>query len=325
MIAHAKIIVVKQGAVYDMSGLVSKIRWRGRKGAPARALEVTFIDDDGYRRARAELDVEQGHSVIFYWRGEELFRGMFITQGQSRRRMLPITAYDLGIRLANNKDTFCYTNRTASAIFSDVCARFGIPATEVADTGYVIPELPKPNTTGWDVVADALSLTYKATGVRHYPMCRGEAMSLIERRMNILQWVIESGVNLEDYALTKSIERVRTRLVLLSGEGQVLAQARNAELEERIGVFQDVSRISDEMNSGQLDQLANATLAENNANTESLSVTALGQADVISGRGVFVRIEPLGVSRTYYVEQDVHTFDRRYHSMSLSLVPATDA
>ena len=56
-----------------MSGLVSKIRWRGRRGAPARALEVSFIDDDGYRRARAELDVEQGHSVIFCWRGVELF------------------------------------------------------------------------------------------------------------------------------------------------------------------------------------------------------------------------------------------------------------
>lgn len=324
MITHAKILVVKQGATFDMSHLVSRIRWRGRKGASSRTLEITFIDDDGYRRDRTGLNVEDGHSVIFLWKGQELFRGMFIIQEQSRRKILTAKAYDVGIRLANNKDTFCYTNKTASDIFIDVCGRFGIPAGEVANTGYVIPELPKPKTTGWDVVCDALALTYKATGVRYYPTVRGEAMSLLERRRNILQWVVETGVNLEDYALTKSIERVRTRIVLLSSEGEVLARAQNDALESKIGIFQEVVRIDDQMNSGQLEQLVNATLAENNEATQNLSISALGQVDVIAGRGVFIGIKPLDISKSFYVESDAHTFDRRHHSMTLNLTPATD-
>jgi len=324
MITHAKILVVKQGATFDMSHLVSRIRWRGRKGASARTLEVTFIDDDGYRRDRAGLNAEEGHSVIFFWKGAELFRGMFIKQEQSRRKLLTAKAYDIGIRLANNKDTFCYTNKTATEIFIDVCGRFGIPTGEVAETGYVIPELPKPKTTGWDVICDALALTYKATGVRYYPTAQGERMSLLERRRNILQWVVETGVNLEYYSLTKSIERVRTRIVLLSAEGEVLAQAENLDLEEKIGTFQEVLRIDDEMNEGQLEQLVNTTLAENNQATQNLTVTALGQTDVIAGRGVFIAINPLDVSKTFYVETDNHTFDRRYHSMSLNLTPAGD-
>ena len=324
MITHAKILVIKQGATYDMSHLVSRIRWRGRKGASARTLEITFIDDDGYRRDRTGLNVEEGHSVIFYWKGKELFRGMFINQIQSRRKLLTAKAYDVGIRLANNKDTFCYTNKTATEIFIDVCGRFGIPTGEVADTGYAIPELPKPKTTGWDVVCDALALTYKATGVRYYPTAQGEKMSLLERRRNILQWVVETGVNLEEYTLTKSIERVRTRIVLLSAEGEVLAQAQNEGLEEKIGIFQEVLRIDDELNEGQLEQLVNATLAENNQATQNLSISALGQTDVIAGRGVFVAINPLDVSKSFYVESDTHTFDRRYHSMSLNMTPASD-
>jgi len=326
MIAHAKILIVKQGATYDVSNLVSKIRWSGRKGAPARKLELTFIDDEGYKRDRTGLAVERGHSVIFYWKGKEIFRGMFTVQAQPRRRrVLTAKAYDLGIRLSNNKDTFCYTNRTATEIFLDVCRRFGIPTANVVDTRYVIPELPKPNTTAWDAVADALSLTYRATGVRYYAVCQGEAMTLIERRMNIVQWVIETGVNLEDYTLTKSIERVRTRIILKSSEGEVLAEAHNAELEQRIGIFQDVRRVNDEMNDGQLQQLVEATLDENNSNIEDLKLdAALGQTDVFSGRGVFVAIHPLDISKTYYVEQDVHTFDRRHHDMSLNLCSATD-
>ena len=326
MIKHATVLLVKDGEPVDVSLLVSSIRWRGRKGASARTLEVTFLDDDGYRRDRSELDVEKGHSVIFYWKGKELFRGLFVNQGQTRRKTLTAKAYDIGIYLANNKDTFCYTNKTATDIFLDVCGRFGIPTYEVADTGYIIPELPKPKTTGWDVVIDALSLTYKATGIRYYIAAYGEALSLLERRKNILQWVVETGVNLANYSYNKSIERVRTRIVLLSAEGEVLAQAQNEELEEKIGIFQDVIRIDDEMNEGQLEELVNSTLAENNQATQALGLdNILGQVDVISGRGVFVVVKPLCISKTFYVDADTHLFDKRHHSMSLKLTPAYDA
>ena len=78
------------------------------------------------------------------------------------------------------------------------------------------------------------------------------------------------------------------------------------------------------MNSGQLNELVRTTLAENNKSTLTLPVTALGQPDVISGVGVFIKIDPLDISKTFYVEEDTHTFDRNYHSMSLKLAPATD-
>ena len=324
MIAPAKILVVKQGAAYDMSQLVSKIRWSGRRGSAARRLEVTFIDDDGPGRDRTGLNVEEGNSVIFYWKDEELFRGMFVKQNQSRRKTLPAKAYDVGLRLANNFDTFCYTDKTASEIFRDVCNRFGIPIGQVADTRYVISELPKPMTTAWDVITDALAITYAATGVRYYPVVEREAVSLIERRQNILQWVIETGVNLIDYTRVKTIEHIKTRIILLSSEGDVLATAENAELKQRLGTFQMIKRVDDDMNAGQLSQLVNTTLEKNNQDTQYLTVTAKGLADVITGRGVFVSIKPLDVSRSYYVERDIHTFDRQAHTMDLELVPAAD-
>lgn len=307
-----------------MSDLVSKVKWSGRKGSSARTLQVDFIDDDGYKHDRSGIDVEAGHQCIFYWKGEELFRGMFMQQSQSGKKTMSLKAYDLGIYLANNKDTFNYTNKKASEIFSDCCTRFGIPASGIADTSYKIPELPKPKTTAWDVIADALSLTFEATGIRYYPVCKGGQMSLIERRENILQWVIETGVNLEDYTQTKSIEKIKTRIKLLSKEGTVLAEAKDASLEKKLGVFQDVVQINDEMNSGQLTELVNTTLAENNKATNTLSVSALGLPEVITGVGVFTIIKPLNISKTYYVEEDTHTFTGRHHSMSLKLSIAGD-
>ena len=324
MTDYIKLIVIKGGAAYDMSNLVSKVKWSGRKGSSSRTLQVDFIDDDGYKHDRTGIDVDQGHQCIFYWKGEELFRGMFMQQSQSGRKTMSLKAYDNGIYLANNKDTFNYTNKKASEIFADCCTRFGIPFSGVADTAYKIPELPKPKTTAWDVIADALSLTFEATGIRYYPVCKGDQMSLIERRENILQWVIETGVNLQDYSQSKSIEKIKTRVKLLSKEGAVLAEATDAALEKKLGIFQEVVQVKDEMNTGQLTELVNTTLAENNKATTSLSVTALGLPEVITGVGVFIIVKPLGISKTYYVEEDTHTFEGHYHSMNLKLSVAGD-
>ena len=324
MTGDIRLIVVKDGGAFDMSGLVSRAKWQGRKGASARTLEIDFIDDDGYRHDRAWIDVEQGHQCIFHWKNEELFRGMFMLQEQSNEKTMTAKAYDNGVYLANNKDTFNYTDKKASEIFADCCLRFGIPQGQVADTRYRIPELPKPKTTAWDVIADALGLTFKATGVRYYPMSKGGRLSLIERRENILQWVIETGVNLEEYGQSKSIEKVKTRIRLLSKEGRVIASASDPALEKKLGVFQDIVPVMDEMNAGQLKELVNSTLAENNKATQMLSVSARGASEVVTGIGVFVAIRPLGISKTYYVEEDTHIFEGRDHSMSLKLSPAND-
>lgn len=324
MIKYGRLIVIKGKAAYDMSELVSKIRWSGRKGASARTLEVELIDDDGYKHTRSGINVSEGHQCIFYWDGKELFRGMFMTQSQSSRKTISLKAYDLGIYFANNKDTFNYSNKKASEIFTDCCKRFGIPVDKVADTAYKIPELPKPKTTAWDVIADALSITLKATGVRYYPICKKGKMSLIKRRENILQWAIETGVNLIDYSRTRSIEKINTRIKLLSKEGKILAKATDPKLEKKIGIFQDVIQAKDGMNSAQLEKLVKNTLAKNSKPSADLSVTALGIPDVITGIGVFVTVKPLGISKTYYVEEDSHTFEGRYHSMTLKLSPAKD-
>ncbi|MDR1754566.1 MAG: hypothetical protein LBR74_06630, partial [Eubacterium sp.] len=228
------------------------------------------------------------------------------------------------IYLANNKDTFDYTNQKASEIFADCCKRFGIPVGEIADTVYKIPELTKPNTTAWDVIANALTLTYEAYGIRYYPIAKDGKLSLIERRQNILQWVIESKHNLLDYSYNNSIEKIKTRVKILSKEGKVLAEKSNEELKKKIGIFQDVVSKTDEMNDGQLSEIAANMLAENSKSTQTLSVGALGQPEVITGIGVKIIIAPLEISKTYYVEEDTHTFDGCFHSMKLKLSTAGD-
>lgn len=319
-----KFLVFKDGATYDMSELVGKVTWGGRKGSAARYVTVTLLDDDGWKHARSGIDVTRGNQCAFYWEGKELFRGILMQQKQSEKKTMSVKAYDNGIYLANNKDTFNYTNKKASEIFVDICNRFQLPYTTVADTGYVIPELPKPKTTALDAILDALSLTFKATGIRYYVMSSGGKLSLIRRRENLLQWVIETGVNLESYDYSVSIEKIKTRIKLLSKEDTVVAEAANAELEKLIGVFQDIDKPDDNMEQANITDMVKAMLDEQSLPDKSLSISALGLPDVISGIGVFVTIKELGISKSFYIDEDTHTFEGNHHMMKLKLNLTTD-
>ena len=247
-----------------------------------------------------------------------------MTQTQNNRKRLTFKAYDNGIYLANNKDTFTYENKTASDVFRDCCTRFGLPMGEVAECSYKIPELTKPKTTAFDTIADALSLDFDATGIRHYVASSKGKLSLLTRRENIMQWVIEVGQNITTYSYTRSIEDIKTRVKMVSKEGTTVAEKKNAALEKRIGVFQEIDQPDESLTTAQVNDLIASILEEKSTPERTLNVEAVGIAEVISGIGVYIIIPELGLSRTFYVDEDTHTFKDNMHTMTLKLNYAND-
>ena len=319
------LILIKGEQSYDISDLVVQIKWGGRKGSSSRTVEATLLDDDNREGARSGINVEEGQQIIFSLDGEELHQGIILRQGQTQKKQLTFKAYDIGIYLANNKDTFVFSNKSASHIFRDICKRYGLPYSTVTETVYKIPELVKPKTTAFDAICDALSQTFRAKGTRHYVDAKNGKLRLLKRKENIVQWVLEVGQNIISYNNTVSIEKVKTRIKLLSDEGTVLAEKKNAELEKKIGVMQDVDEADETLNSAQLDELVATMLDEKSKPERSLKLTTLGIPDVVSGVGVFIIIPALGISKTFYVDEDSHTFKDNYHTMTLTLNYAFDA
>ena len=317
------ILVKNSGQGTEISNLVESITWKGRQGSASRSLQVTLIDDPGYRHNRSEIDVEQGHQVLFTYDGNELFRGLIMSQTQSDSKTMTFKAYDNGIRLSNNKDTSVYTNVTADQVFQDVCTRFGLPYTDVSPCSYVIPELTKSKTTAFDAICDALSLDFDATGIRHYVACERGNLKLLTRRENILQWVLD-GNNITSYSYERSIEDIKTRIKMVSKEDTTIAQAQNDALESKIGIFQDIQKPDEGLTTPQINDLIASVLAEESTPERNLSVNAVGIPDVISGIGVYVIIDHLGLSRTFYVDEDTHSFQDNSHTMSLKLSYASD-
>lgn len=318
--SDVSLILYKSGDTYDISGLAESIKWKGRKGSAARSVSISLLDDtSGMNNAVSGIDATRGDKLIYNYKGKELFRGIIMSQQQSENRKMPITAYDNGIYLANNKDTFVYENKTVHDIFIDVCKRFEIKYSSVAKTSYKIPELTKSKTTAWDAIMDAVSQDFKATGTKYYVHSSKGVLSLVKRKENILQWVLESGKNIISYNYKKSIEDIKTRLKIYSDEDKVFAVRKNTELEKKIGIFQEIEKKDDDLSEAKLNEQINETLSEISSPEISLDIEAFGIPEVISGTGVYVIIDELGIKRTFYVDEDTHTFKDGSYTMNLKL------
>lgn len=322
--AKIQLLVVKNKKTIDMTNLVQSVRWSGRKGSSARTITVTMIDDDGYRHARSGIDVADGNQCVFLVDGKERFRGILMNQNQGDKKQLKFKAYDNGIYLANNKDTFVYKNKTADQVFSDVCSRFGIPTGDVAKCSYKIPELTKSKTTGQDAVLDALSLDYKATGTRHFISSDKGKLSLLQRKDQVISFVVDGDANLYGYSYTKSIESIKTRVKMISKEGTTIAEKSNSALEQKIGIFQEIQQPDESLTKAQVKDLVGSVLDTLDDPEETLTLNILGDPDVISGKAILVKIPHLGISRAYYVDSDDHTFEDNMHTMSLTLTTAAE-
>lgn len=316
---NIKLLLLKE-RTYDISDIVESVTWSGRKGAAPRNISVSLIDDDSKKQGRAVVDCEEGQKCIFYWKGKELFRGIIMSHKQSESKKMTFKAYDNLIYIANNKDSFSYEKKTASYIFQDGMNRLGLPYSEIADSGHVISELVKPKTTYWDCFQEAMSQTFKATRNRFYIISEKGIISFKRRTEFNTQWVVETGVNLMSYSYSKSIEDTKTRFKLYSKEGTILMETANTELEQKIGTFQDVDKPSkDDLNDAELKELIDSMMEEEGSVKKELSINALGTVDAISGRCVFVIIKHLGIKRTFYIDEDTHTFTGNYHKMQLKL------
>lgn len=322
--ARIQLLVVKDKKAIDMTNLVKSVRWSGRKGSSARTITVAMIDDDGYRHARSGIDVADGNQCVFLVDGKERFRGILMNQNQGDNKQLKFKAYDNGIYLANNKDTFVYKNKTADQVFSDVCSRFGIPTGEVAKCSYKIPEFTKSKTTGQDAVLDALSLDYKATGTRHFISSDKGKLSLLQRKDQVISFVVDGDANLYGYSYTKSIESIKTRVKMISKEGTTLAEKSNSSLEQKIGIFQEIQQPDESLTKAQVKDLVGSVLDTLDDPEETLMLNILGDPDVISGKAILVKIPHLDISRAYYVDSDDHTFEDNMHTMSLTLTTAAE-
>ncbi|WP_232425916.1 hypothetical protein [Brevibacillus borstelensis] len=237
-----------------------------------------------------------------------------------------VVAYDENTYLTRSTDTRKFTKIKASQIVKQLCDEFGISTGEIADTGYVIPKLILRDKTLWEMMVIALTYTQKQTGRRFFITSREGRLHLLERKEQLVRWLLENGRNITGAAYSQSIEDMRTQVKVIGGDSEkkpIVATVKDDALIKRFGVTQHLERVDSDMTRSQIEQRAKQLLVELGTIDDNAQVDALGNAEVTAGTAIYARESMTGLIGGFYVTADTHTFANGNHMMSLTL-SATD-
>jgi hypothetical protein len=201
-----------------------------------------------------------------------------------------------------------------------LCSDYGIPVGSIADTGYVIPSLIIQDKSLYDTILQALTLTKNQTGRRFFISSSAGKFYLQPLASTSSKYVIEVGTNLTDASYSKSIEDTVTQVKVLGGKNDVyVVKKKDATLAAKYGIMQAIETMDEKATKAQVEQRASALLKEKAVINDQASVDALGVDDVITGVKVTVHEPMTGLSGSYYVSSDTHTYENGNHTMSLEL------
>lgn len=296
------------------------VTWSGQRYKAARKImaNILYTDQSGLKYTK----IEEGNTVLFKWKGKELFRGVVFSKSKTKSGTLNFVAYDMLQYLLINKDVYVFSKKRADQIVVRLCKDFQIPYGAIANTRVVLNEIYQNETTLYDIALRAIVNTEKQSGRRFQLSSQKGKLTLNEWKPESNQWVLETGANLIDYNYATSIEDTATRVKLMSGDDKktITVSVSDSSGRKKYGVLQHFERVNEKLNRGQLTTRAKSILRLKKGIEKKLDVTALGIPEIISGKPIYVIENEIGVKGTYYVDDDTHYFKGDYHDMKLKLI-----
>ncbi len=300
--------------------VAESVSLEGHRYQAPRSIEATIVIKQG---DQTYYSVTEGDTVLFKWKGKELFRGIVFARTPDEHT-LAFSAYDMLQYLVKNQDVYVFSNQRADQMIKRIANDFQIPTTSIANTGHTIKSLViKNDTTLYDIILKALKQTKSQTG-RHYQLYSKKGKLGLRAWPDPSEvWVLETGVNITGYQFSTSINDTATRVVLRRQKDNKTykASAKDSSGVNKYGVLQYTETVTDDINQAQLQQRADVRLAEKKGVKKELkNIQAVGIPEVQSGLPVYISIPEAGIKKTYWVDTDRHEFKGTKHTMTIDVV-----
>ncbi|MGF7533549.1 phage portal protein [Bacillus mexicanus] len=300
--------------------VAESVSLEGHRYQAPRSIEATIVIKQGNQ---TYYSVTEGDTVLFKWKGKELFRGIVFARTPDEHT-LAFSAYDMLQYLVKNQDVYVFSNQRADQMIKRIANDFQIPTASIANTGHTIKSLViKNDTTLYDIILKALKQTKRQTG-RHYQLYSEKGKLGLRAWPDPSEvWVLETGVNITGYQYSTSIDDTATRVVLRrqNDKKTYKASAKDSSGLNKYGVLQYTETVTDDINQAQLQRRADVRLAEKKGVKKELkNIQAIGIPEVQSGLPVYISIPEAGIKKTYWVDTDRHEFKGTKHTMTIDVV-----
>lgn len=309
-----ELIITHDNIMYEPA-VVDDVQWETERKGVQGKLVFKVIKDE-------VLQFTEGDPVRFKVDGANVFFGFIFKRSRDKDGIITVTAYDQ-LRYLKNKDTYTYSNKTASDVVRMIAEDFNLQCGTLDDTAYKIESRVEDNQTLFDIIQNALDLTLtnkKELYVLYDDFGKITLKNLKNMKLNIL--IDESTGENFDY-LTSIDGETYNKIKLVredkdSGKRQIYI-AQDSSNMNQWGVLQYFETIDEKVNGK---AKADALLSLYNQKTRNLSIKgAFGDVRVRGGSlvAVSLALDDITVNSFLLVEKVSHTFRESEHFMDLTL------
>ncbi len=296
------------------------IEWSTERSGTPGKLTFKMLSDSVF-------SVQEGAAVRLKVNDRSVFFGFVFTQKRDKDNIISITAYDQ-LRYLNNKDTYVYTDKTASQLVKMLASDFNLNVGTIENTKFVIASRVEENTSLFDMIQNALDLTL--TNTKELFVLYDDYGKLTLKNISSMK-VGENGKYLlidaetgQNFEYSSSIDSGTYNKIKLTYDNKKAGKrdiyiAQDSSHMNEWGVLQYFDKLSEDEN-GQAK--ADALLKLYNSKTKSLKITgAIGDARVRAGSMLIVNltIDNINLKNFMLVEKAKHTFKLDQHFMDLTL------
>lgn len=309
-----ELVIENKGTLYSPL-IEEEIKWTtARQGSPGK-LEFNVLKDE-------LINFQEGNPVYFKVDDNNVFFGFVWEKKRGKEQIISVTAYDQ-LRYLKYKDTYVYSKKKASDIVKMIAADQGLKVGDIEDTGYIIQQRIRDNETFFDIIYDALQLTFDNTKKMYCLYDDFGKLALKNIESMRLDLIIGEDTA-EDFDYSTSLDDVYNKVKLAydnekTGKREVYI-AKDSSNIASWGVLQYFEKI-DEKTNGQAK--ADTLLKYYNKKARSFSIqNALGDIRVRGGSSVIVYLPELGdmsLQNYMLVESVTHRFSDNEHFMDLKL------
>lgn len=291
------------------------IEWE-RQGQPGK-LSFSVVRTEN-------LSFEEGDPCRFSVDGKPLFYGFVFEKSRSgsNPKNIKVVVYDQ-LYYLKNKDTYVYSNKTATEVVKMIAEDFGLRLGTLDDTGYKIESRTEENATLFDIIQNALDATTKAK-TEMYVLYDQAGKLMLTNIGNMKLGLVINEDTAGDYDYKSSItqntyNRIKLALEDSDAGKRLIYISQDSTNINKWGVLQYYEKLNDATNAK---TMADALLKLYNAKTRSLSIkNALGDVRVRAGTMLVVMLGlgDINLSNYLLVEQVKHSFNNGQHLMELKL------
>lgn len=295
--------------------LVDNVTWSTeRKDAPGQ-LDFKIINDD-------KIKISNGDSVRFRYGSDNVFFGFVFKISYSADSVFSVTAYDQ-LRYLKNKDTYVYSNKTASEVVQMIASDFRLQTGNIENTAFKIASRVESNQTLFDIIQNALDLTLQSTK-RMFVLYDDFGKLALKGLDKMQTGVLIDKETAEKFGYSVSIDSDTYNKIKLTYDNEETGKrdvyiAQSGENINRWGVLQYYDTLKEgENGAAKADQLLNLY----NAESRGLSISnAFGDNRIRAGSliPVILDLPDIQIKNYMLVEKCKHTYSNSAHFMDLTL------